>query len=59
METVFVGMVITNINYANILEYMVKGGTEDDGCSLPNFGIQIQLKVLYMEISGRTSILLQ
>ena len=42
------------------LEYIVKGGTEDD-CLLKNskLALQIQLKVLYMELSGRTSCLLQ
>ena len=49
METAFVGMATTttNINFANIGEYIVKGGTEDDIFSQTNFlYVQVQLKVL-------------
>ena len=41
------------------LEYIVKGGTEDDCLLNSKLALQIQLKVLYMELSEKTSCLLQ
>ena len=42
------------------MRIVVKGGREDDRCLLATkVAVQIQLKALYMEVSGRTSSLLQ
>ena len=57
METAFVGMATTttNINFANIGEYIVKGGTEDDiGEYIVKGGTEddifLQTNLLYVQV---------